>query len=162
MVVTSKLLAAHTSGSPLDVSSKFWTNYYRSLKDVRTDDTNHRASTDTRLSRDGTTSPPFAPISNHSVWPSTRSHKTTTTYVTHTYRLWIEDVSADVISSETNDWLQTASPRNLFIHQSGNIKQGSFPSRQKISSLIKQPVNVLYLCNFFVLIGFILLDSGII
>merc|ERR1711970_644691 len=32
MVVTSKLLAAHTSGYPLDVSSRFWTNYYRSLK----------------------------------------------------------------------------------------------------------------------------------
>ncbi|KAF2351417.1 hypothetical protein FHG87_017829, partial [Trinorchestia longiramus] len=32
MVVTSRMLAAHTYGYPLDVKSRFWSNYYRSLK----------------------------------------------------------------------------------------------------------------------------------
>ncbi|XP_037803088.1 uncharacterized protein LOC119597583 [Penaeus monodon] len=32
MVVTSRMLAAHTSGYPVDVRARFWSNYYRSLK----------------------------------------------------------------------------------------------------------------------------------
>merc|ERR1711970_105071 len=87
MVVTSKLLAAHTSGYPLDVSSRFWTNYYRSLKDVHTDGSNpRRAATEVLLSRGGTTFPPYAPHPSPTT-SSLHTRSSTTRVVHHTYRL---------------------------------------------------------------------------
>jgi len=65
MVVTSRMLSAHTSGSRVDVKSRFWSNYYRSLKDVKTDGsstTPRAAGAETFLSRSSTTAPPFAPL----------------------------------------------------------------------------------------------------
>ncbi|KAG7175748.1 hypothetical protein Hamer_G009754, partial [Homarus americanus] len=32
MVVTSRMLAAHTNGYPVDAKARFWSTYYRSLK----------------------------------------------------------------------------------------------------------------------------------
>ncbi|XP_066979790.1 uncharacterized protein [Macrobrachium rosenbergii] len=36
MVVTSRMLAAHTNGYPIDAKARFWSNYYRSLKEAAT------------------------------------------------------------------------------------------------------------------------------
>ncbi|KAB7505413.1 hypothetical protein Anas_03192 [Armadillidium nasatum] len=42
MVVTSRMLAAHTNGYPMDVRSRFWSHYYRSLKEIASEDPNYQ------------------------------------------------------------------------------------------------------------------------
>jgi len=44
MVVTSRMLAAHTNGYPVDAKARFWSNYYRSLKDITREESRPRAS----------------------------------------------------------------------------------------------------------------------
>ncbi|KAK8395742.1 hypothetical protein O3P69_005676 [Scylla paramamosain] len=44
MVVSSRMLAAHTNGYPMDAKARFWSNYYRSLKDITRVEHRPRAS----------------------------------------------------------------------------------------------------------------------
>nr|XP_053649392.1 uncharacterized protein LOC128700317 [Cherax quadricarinatus] len=44
MVVTSRMLAAHTNGYPVDAKARFWSTYYRSLKDIHHEEHRPRAS----------------------------------------------------------------------------------------------------------------------
>merc|ERR1711872_263476 len=44
MVVTSRMLAAHTSGYPVDEKARFWSHYYRSLKDITQEEIRPRVS----------------------------------------------------------------------------------------------------------------------
>merc|ERR1711872_35445 len=44
MVVTSRMLAAHTSGYPVDEKARFWSHYYRSLKDITHEEIRPRVS----------------------------------------------------------------------------------------------------------------------
>ncbi|KAK4295967.1 hypothetical protein Pmani_031512 [Petrolisthes manimaculis] len=44
MVVTSRMLAAHVNGYPIDAKARFWSNYYRSLKDITREEPRPRVS----------------------------------------------------------------------------------------------------------------------
>lgn len=61
MVVTSRMLAAHTSGYPVDVRARFWSNYYRSLKDITNEESRPRVS-ESYHPRGGITSQSSGPL----------------------------------------------------------------------------------------------------
>ncbi|CAL4100418.1 unnamed protein product, partial [Meganyctiphanes norvegica] len=87
MVVTSRMLAAHTNGYPIDVSSRFWSTYYKSLKDIHVDDSRPRASVAMRSAGNN-----YVPHDNHgSAAPS--HNYTYPTYPKTTYPLILNPIS---------------------------------------------------------------------
>jgi len=113
MVVTSRMLAAHTSGYPVDVRARFWSTYYRSLKDITNEESRPRAS-ESYQPRGGTTFQPSGPMTLHkSTFPLVLN--TISPSVRPSCHLWSGSMSGLHIHSDRPILWRNRCPRQLWM-----------------------------------------------